>query len=96
MSVTHQVVVAGILGLALGGCGPLSSPMPRRLNDDDQKAADDSWNGAFTPANRLDRQTLLDAFLVYHRPQIASLLALTFLRGCDDSVLARPTARAIR
>ncbi len=64
MRVIHQAVVAGILGLALGGCGPLSSPMPPRLNDHDQQEADDSWNSAFTPADRLDRQTVLDAFLV--------------------------------
>src|SRR5580704_11271686 len=64
MRVIHQAVVAGILVLALGGCGPLSSPMPPRLNDNDQKEADESWNSAFTPADRLDRQTLMDAFLV--------------------------------
>jgi hypothetical protein len=62
--ISTRVIVASILGIAVAGCGPLSSPMPPRLDDNAQKNADKSWNDAFTPADRLDRQTLMDAFLV--------------------------------
>jgi hypothetical protein len=70
MGVLHQLLVASILALAVVGCGPLTSPMPPRLDDNAQKDADASWNSAFTPADRLDHQALLDAFLISQAYQI--------------------------
>jgi hypothetical protein len=48
------------------GCGPLRgpSPLPERLDDAGQKSIDDAWDQAFTPVNHLDRQALLDGFVL--------------------------------
>jgi hypothetical protein len=51
--------------LALSGCGPMGSgPMPPRLQDDEQKQVDESWNNALTPVDKLDRQAILDALVL--------------------------------
>ncbi|HET6572987.1 MAG TPA: hypothetical protein VFG68_05240 [Fimbriiglobus sp.] len=42
------------------GCGPLTRPLPQRLEDDEQKEVDDAWDQALTPVNKHDRQTWLD------------------------------------
>lgn len=46
------------------GCGPLRTPLPAPLADDDQKSIDEAWEKALTPMDRLDNQALLDAFLI--------------------------------
>ena len=59
------VPVLAIPIAALVGCGPMnSSPMPPRLSDGDQKTIDESWDRALTPVDHLDRQAMLDAFVV--------------------------------
>ncbi|HKB03967.1 MAG TPA: hypothetical protein VKD90_17220 [Gemmataceae bacterium] len=51
--------------LALAGCGPMGSgPMPPRLQDDEQKQVDESWDKALTPVDKLDRQSVLDALVL--------------------------------
>ena len=46
----------------LSGCGPLQSPMPPRLDDEDQKSINESWEKVLTPVDRYDDQSLLDIF----------------------------------
>jgi hypothetical protein len=52
---------------ALGfcGCGPLMRPMTIRLEADQQRMVDQMWNNMLTPADRLDRELLLDVVCVY-------------------------------
>jgi hypothetical protein len=63
-----RILLVPVLALSLAalvGCGPMSSsPMPPRLSADDQKKIDESWDRALTPVDHLDRQALLDAFVV--------------------------------
>jgi len=56
-------LLALIMVLPTGGCGPLQSPMPVRFEADQQAAIDDAWNDAFEPVDRLDNQHLLDALM---------------------------------
>ena len=39
--------LACALAVVFVGCGPMQSPLPPRLNPDDQKKIDDSWDRAF-------------------------------------------------
>jgi hypothetical protein len=52
------------LSLLFAGCGPLQSPLPARLDADQQKAIDDAWDNAVRPVNHYDHQGLLDALLI--------------------------------
>lgn len=57
--------------ISLVGCGPMGSgPMPPRLDADQQKSIDDSWNKALTPPNNLDNQAILDALVLTHAYEI--------------------------
>lgn len=47
----------------LVGCGPMTSPMPPRLDANDQKQIDDVWEQALAPVGKHDRQTWLDTFV---------------------------------
>ena len=38
-------------------------PLPQRFDPDTQRQIDDGWNRAFTPANALSRQELLDVMV---------------------------------
>ena len=55
--------LACALAVTFAGCGPMQTPMPPRLNPDDQKQIDQSWDKAFTPAGRFDHQGLLDVMV---------------------------------
>jgi hypothetical protein len=59
-----------LFALCLSGCGPMLSPMTPRLEEKEQKEIDEAWARAFTPAEKLDRRTLLDAMLVYRAYEI--------------------------
>jgi hypothetical protein len=59
------------------GCGPLSRPIPERLNPDDQKTVDDAWNRALTPVAKYDHQTWLDVFVTTYAHEVGVDL-LTF------------------
>lgn len=51
--------------ISLVGCGPMGSgPMPPRLDPEQQKNIDDSWNKALSPPNNLDNQAILDALIL--------------------------------
>ena len=64
--------------VTLSGCGPMGSgPMPPRLQADEQKQVDESWDKAMTPVDKLDRQALLDA-LVLSQAYQAGVDRLTF------------------
>jgi len=52
------------LVLSVVGCGPLTTPMPARLNDDQQKQIDASWNAALTPVFKLDRRAVMDLMVL--------------------------------
>lgn len=52
------------ISLLASGCGPLHSPMPVRLEADQQTAIDQAWDRAFQPVDRLSSQALLDALIV--------------------------------
>ena len=49
--------------LVIAGCGPMTSPLPPRLDGESQKTVDDAWEKALAPIDRLDHQVLLDSFV---------------------------------
>ena len=57
------VMLSIALILCLAGCGPLTAPMPVRLDVDSQKQIDESWEKSLTPVDRLDQQLWLDVFV---------------------------------
>ncbi|MDB5323365.1 MAG: hypothetical protein JWN40_4996 [Phycisphaerales bacterium] len=59
----HLWVLVAVLGFC--GCGPLMGPMTVRLKEDQQKVIDGMWNNMLTPADRLDRELLLDVVCEY-------------------------------
>jgi hypothetical protein len=59
----HLWVLVAALGFC--GCGPLMGPMTVRLKEDQQKVIDGMWNNMLTPADRLDRELLLDVVCEY-------------------------------
>lgn len=59
-----------LVAFALVGCGPLSRPLPQRLDDDNQKQIDDAWNKALNPPEKHDRQAWLDAMIASHAYQV--------------------------
>jgi hypothetical protein len=62
----------------LSGCGPMGSgPMPPRLQADEQKQVDASWDQALTPVDKLNRQALLDTLILSQAYQ-AGVDRLTF------------------
>jgi len=44
--------------------------MPVRFDDKGQQQVEEKWNAAFTPPDKLDRQGLLDAFLISQAYQV--------------------------
>ena len=52
------------------GCGPMTRPIPERLNDDDQKQLDAAWDAALAPTNKHDRQTWLDVMVGAYAYQV--------------------------
>ena len=55
------VTLCGILVIA--GCGPMTSPLPPRLEVEQQKVVDEAWEKALAPIDRVDHQVLLDSFV---------------------------------
>lgn len=55
-------VLACALVVAIG-CGPMQSPLPQRFDPELQKDIDSSWNRAFSPADKLAHQDLLDVMV---------------------------------
>jgi hypothetical protein len=58
------LLILTLAGLVAAGCGPMHAPLPTRLNAEDQKSVDESWNKALSPVGRFDHQGLLDVLLV--------------------------------
>jgi hypothetical protein len=52
-----------LLALCTAACGPLQTPMPPRLDDEGQKAIDESWDKALSPVDRFDHQGILDLLI---------------------------------
>src|SRR5258706_476462 len=52
------------------GCGPLMRPMTVQLEADQQRMVDGMWNNMLTPADRLDRELLLDVLCEYGLYQV--------------------------
>jgi hypothetical protein len=63
MNRTFLPMLACALALVFTGCGPMQSPMPQRLPEESQKEIDACWDRAFTPAEKLDHQALLDVMV---------------------------------
>ncbi len=68
--VASLILCGGVLSLAAGGCRPLISPMPARLDNEDQKSINESWEKALVPIDRFDNQALLDLLLTTKAYQI--------------------------
>lgn len=64
MQRTRIGVLLIVLPFLCVGCGPLTMPMPARLDADSQERIEESWNNAFTPTDRLSSQALLDTLMV--------------------------------
>jgi hypothetical protein len=65
-----HILVCGFVGLAVSGCGPLQAPLPARLDDEQQKAINESWDKALSPVNRFDNQSLLDILITTSAYQV--------------------------
>ena len=52
-----------VISLILVGCGPLTTPMVSRLDEESQGKVDEVWGKLFVPPDRLDRTLLLDVIL---------------------------------
>ena len=57
--------VLALAVLLTGGCGPLAFPAVQRLPPEEQRTVDDMWNNMLAPADRLDRDVLLDTVTTY-------------------------------
>jgi hypothetical protein len=65
-----HVLSAGIASSVLG-CGPLGPrPLPARLDVAEQQSIDEAWRSAFEPAQRLNRQNILDVLLLSQAYQV--------------------------
>src|SRR5882757_8907737 len=64
----HLWIVVAALGFC--GCGPMLRPMTVRLETDQQRMVDQMWDNMLTPADRLDRELLLDVVCEYALFQI--------------------------
>ncbi len=60
-----RCVFVFVVLIGLTGCGPLVLPMLPTLNAEDQGRIDQMWDNMLTPVQRVDRQTLLDANIVF-------------------------------
>jgi hypothetical protein len=68
-AIAISVLVIGVISLV--GCGPMgTSPMPPRLEADQQKNIDDSWEKAVNPHDQLDRQAILDSLILTQAYQV--------------------------
>jgi len=56
-------LACALASLALVGCGPMRTPLPARFDPDTQTRINEGWGKAFTPADRLARQELLDVMI---------------------------------
>ncbi|HSZ58843.1 MAG TPA: hypothetical protein VK797_24600 [Tepidisphaeraceae bacterium] len=54
-----------LLAILLTGCGPMFLPETVPLSPEEQKQVDSMWDNLLSPVNRVNRQTLFDAILVY-------------------------------
>jgi len=59
-----------LAALGFCGCGPLMRPMTVRLEADQQRMVDRMWENMLTPADRLDRELLLDVLCEYGLYQV--------------------------
>src|SRR5262245_14302254 len=60
----HCMLLVPACALALTfGCGPMTVPMPQRLDPESQKIIDDGWSRALTPPDKLGHQDLLDVLV---------------------------------
>jgi hypothetical protein len=64
MSRAVGVALSALTAAVLVGCGPMTSPMPPRLQPSDQQQIDDAWEQALAPVGRHDRQAWLDTLVV--------------------------------
>lgn len=63
MSRTYPLALVCAGGLVLSGCGPMRAPLPERLDDEQQKAVNESWDKALAPVGRFGNQALLDVLM---------------------------------
>src|SRR5262245_39190489 len=63
MSRIYTLSCCCVLALVLSGCGPLRAPLPVRLDDEQQKSINESWDKALSPVDRFNSQSLLDILL---------------------------------
>lgn len=69
-----RVVALSVLSIcvfSLVGCGPMSNgPLPPRLEPEQQKSVNDSWEKAVNPPDHLDRQAILDTLILTQAYQL--------------------------
>ena len=81
--------ITSCLIMLCGYHGPLGIPMVERLSDDEQKQIDEGWGNMFTPAERLDRELLLDTLITYqlHHRGVDSLRLVSEKRIGENLVV---------
>ena len=60
MSIPVLPACGAVVLFALVGCGPVTTPIPPRLDAAGQNQIDTAWEQALTPVNKYDNQALLD------------------------------------
>ena len=66
----RTAILGVVCVVTAAGCGPLTMPMPARLEPSAQSAIDDAWDKAFAPADRLSSQALLDTLMTTQGYQV--------------------------
>lgn len=83
-----RALMTSIVLIACGGCGPLTMPMPARLDARHQSQVDEAWGRALTPPDHLDQQELLDALLTSSAYQVGvDRLAFRSEKWCDAGLV---------
>ena len=60
----HCMLLVPACALAVTfGCGPMTVPLPQRLDPESQKIIDDGWSRTLTPPDKLGHQDLLDVLV---------------------------------
>lgn len=62
MATARFLLLGWVFGLGVG-CGPMQTPLPRRLEDKDQQEVNGAWENALSQVDRYDNQTLLDMLI---------------------------------
>lgn len=86
--IVRRITFLTALACTCSGCGPMTMPMPVRLEPDDQVKVDAAWSSALTPPDHVGRQQLLDALLTSQAYQVGvDRLSFRSEKSCDAGLV---------